>query len=287
VTLAEGETHADGARTLGFDVRLDDFRMEYYEQEGTPSSYESDVVLLADGREVGRGTATVNHQVTYHGTSLGQSSWGLSAVRLTVPGEPEALTTPLEQVPDEHGDGTAWVPAGQGNIHMLADGKAAIVVTNFAPESVEEDGELLGMTGEYPRSPAVAVQLITSIDDGKHETHDLGWIGLGKARTMAGHTVRFDDLVYVSTLSARRDPGLPLVWAGFILVSLGMIITFYVRPRAFLVELRPAGPVTEVRTAPAGRELLEADRHLIEAACGSPLRALQAAPRSATPTRRG
>jgi cytochrome c biogenesis protein ResB len=90
--------------------------------------------------------------------------------------------------------------------------------------------------------------------------------------------VRFDDLVYVSTLSVRKDPGLPLVWLGFILVSLGMALMFYVRPRAFLVEVAAADQSQEgaVRVAPMGREFAESDRRIIESVCGARLAPMSA-----------
>lgn len=275
VTLVEGETlgTTDRDMALPFAVRLDDFRMDYYAETASPSSYESDITLLTDSAEVGKGTATVNSQVKYHGIALGQSSWGISGLRLTVRNddqEQDPVVFSVAEAPGPHGQ-QQWA-LDQERVALLEPGASALVAENFVADAFERDGEIVGSLGYYPRNPAVRLSLVSGLDSGEHEFQDLGWLRLGEETQRGGYTLRFDDLVYTSTLSIRKDPGLPLVWAGFILITLGMIVTFYVRPRTFLVELDPAeAGTTLVRVAPAGRELLEADRKAVQAASGAEL----------------
>ncbi len=272
VTIVEGETQQDADGKLGCDIRLDDFRMDYYRGTDQPSSYESDVVLLSGGSEVARGTATVNRQVVYHGLALGQASWGLAGVRLTVKGHDgreHTVRLALSEVAGPHGE-SAWAFDEAGRVAMVGDdGEAAVAGVEFVPDT--QSGS------QYPKSPAVSVQLATGLGAKEHSIDDLGLVPQGEERTVKGYTVRFDDLIYVSTLSARRDPGLPLVWIGFILVSLGMAVMFYVRPRAFLIEVDGSGEAAAVRVALAGRELAESDRRLIESACEARLAPMAAA----------
>jgi cytochrome c biogenesis protein len=272
LTFAEGETFADPDGKLGFAVRLDDFRMDFYEGTDQPSSYESDIVLLDGEKELTKGTATVNRQVVYRGVSFGQASWGLAGIGLTVTGpdgKAEPADLPLSEMPGPHGD-TTWGFDDQSRIAMLGDQKTALVGMGFVPDTQS--------MSTYPKHPAVTVQVVTGLTAKDHEVHDVGTVGLGEERSAGGYRVRFDDLVYVSTLSVRKDPGLPLVWLGFILVSLGMALMFYVRPRAFLVEVAAADQSQEgaVRVAPMGREFAESDRRIIESVCGARLAPMSA-----------
>ncbi|MGQ9732309.1 MAG: cytochrome c biogenesis protein ResB [Candidatus Zipacnadales bacterium] len=279
VTLVEGEIFPDEDEKLGFAIRLDDFRMDFYEETGTPSSYESDLTLLVGGREVKWGTATVNRQVTYRGIALGQSSWALAGVRLTVENEHGAtdeILLQLSELPGAHGN-PIWNFEGMRGVGIVSEGHTAVVGTAFLSDVVERDGSIIGLESQYPRNPAVALQLATDVRGGEPQFHNLGWLKLGESASGAGYTVRFDDLVYVSTLSARRDPGLPFVWTGAILTSLGMIVVFYVRPRTFLIESKPGDDqgITQIRVVSASRDLMSTDRRLIERACEmklSPLR---------------
>jgi len=285
LTIVEGQTHLDEDGKLGFDVRLDDFRMDRYEETNAPRDYRSEVVLLVNGREVKRGTATVNSQVKYRGVALGQANWGLVGVLVSVTdkeGRKETVPFALAEAATADGS-TAWVLEDAQRGVALAGRRAGLMAVDFEADAVEDQGRIIGSASQYPWQPAVALQLVTGVDTGKHQFHDLGWVRMGEQKSVEGYTVRFDDLVYRSTLSARRDPGLPFVWAGFILVSLGMIVTFYVRPRAFLIEVADGseGREAQVRVAPAGREVNEADRGIIEAACGARL-----SPRAPRRTRR-
>ncbi len=275
ITLAEGETlgATDREVALPFEVRLDDFRMEYYAETGTPSSYESDITLLTDGAEVLKGTSTVNSQVSHKGMALGQSSWGIAGIRLTVQsddGPQDPVVFSVGDAPGPHGE-QQWA-LGRDRVALLEPGTLALVAENFVADAFEQDGEIVGSLGHYPRNPAVQLSGVSGLDSGEHEFHDLGWLRLGGETQYEDYGIRFDDIVYTSTLSVRKDPGLPFVWLGFILVSVGMIVTFYIRPRTFLVELDPVEPETTlIRVAPAGRQLLEADRRAIEAATGAEL----------------
>jgi cytochrome c biogenesis protein len=273
LTLTEGETRevSDRDLPLPFPVRLDDFRMEYYPETGAPSSYESDITLFAGETAVKTDTATVNSQVRDRGVSFGQSEWGISGVRVAVrsgPNSEEEITFPIAEAAGHHG-GSSWTLDEQGCVAFLDGNTSALVAEYFVADAFEREGEIVGSASHYPRRPAVLLTVVSGLDSGEHEFHSLGWLRPDGELTHQGYVIRFDDIVYNSTLSVRKDPGLLLVWVGFVLISLGMIVAFYVQPRSFLVEVdSPAdGRPTRLRVAPAGRQLLEADRRAIEARC--------------------
>ena len=44
------------------------------------------------------------------------------------------------------------------------------------------------------------------------------------------YQVSYDPETLASTLEVTRDPGVPLVFAGFILLPIGVALAFYVKP---------------------------------------------------------
>ena len=49
------------------------------------------------------------------------------------------------------------------------------------------------------------------------------------------------DSKYYTGLQVSKDPGVPVVWAGFILIILGLFITFFASHRRYWIRIAPAG----------------------------------------------
>ncbi|HJN18742.1 MAG TPA: cytochrome c biogenesis protein ResB, partial [Armatimonadota bacterium] len=271
IQIVEGETHVDSDDVFGFDVRLDDFRMDWYEDSGRPSTYESDVVLLVGDEEVKSGTATVNSPIKHSAIQFGQSSWGLSGLKMRITGpdgETIISTLPTAMAPTQH-DGRGWDLDPQQRFVRFADDQAAVFATEFVLDAFEEDGEMKGSwSTSDPRNPAIQLQGIWGLDGEDHQFDELGWVYVGEEAKFHGYTIKFDDIVYMSALSVRRDFGIPFVWSGFILVSLGMIVMFYIQPRSFLVHVTEDSGEAGVYVASHERVFADADRKLIEDAAG-------------------
>jgi len=91
VTIPEGKRtevvflqSGDGyyVQQLGFAVENKDFRIRHY-NTGQPRSFESDLVILEDGKEVKEKTVSVNDPLTYKGVSLYQASFSDGGSRLS------------------------------------------------------------------------------------------------------------------------------------------------------------------------------------------------------------
>jgi hypothetical protein len=55
----------------------------------------------------------------------------------------------------------------------------------------------------------------------------LGWLLVGDTVHTTVGDVSFVGVTQASGLGVRRDPGVPLVWAGFIGCLLGLVLMFY------------------------------------------------------------
>ncbi len=68
--------NSDGARDMGFSLRLDDFAIDYYPGTDTPSDYRSQVTVLdRDGKEVKTAQISMNHILSYRGYRFYQTSY--------------------------------------------------------------------------------------------------------------------------------------------------------------------------------------------------------------------
>ena len=75
VTLFGGK----GTEKLGFDVRCDDFTVEFYET-GMPKEYKTDLTIIDDEKKVVSGTMRVNHPFIYKGLKFCQATYGIAGV---------------------------------------------------------------------------------------------------------------------------------------------------------------------------------------------------------------
>jgi cytochrome c biogenesis protein len=90
VTLAEGSSAniaflqlRDGylVQPLPFSIELKDFRIEHYES-GQPKSFESDLVIRAEGEEPVTSTIAVNHPLIHKGYAIYQASFSDGGTRM-------------------------------------------------------------------------------------------------------------------------------------------------------------------------------------------------------------
>ena len=209
-------------------VMLKDFWMKFDDGTGAVSSYISEVVFQdAAGRSEAR--IEVNRPANFRGCQFQQVGWGLAGVwvEITDPeGETIQRVLPLRQTEGTGGQ-RSWEPVPGHNIIELEGEDAALVVTIYYPEAVAaatEHGIDVQPTGEYPRRQFALLRGVTGIKDGEHQFVEVGWVGDGAEVRWQGWTVKLGDPVFYSVFGVRRDPGLPFVWTGFLLVTVAVMV---------------------------------------------------------------
>ena len=215
VVITEGETATamvrnDPRRTvvpLGFGVRLDSFRVEFY-PNGTPKEYESTLTFLQDDTIVRNGVSVrVNHPTTYAGLTFYQASYGVDddTSRAVVQVHRQESGIPPVTLQLARGQ-AAVIPGTDARIGFMkyADGGAGMgegILTVFFPANAPPQSFWL-----FSRPGA--------------ETQKVG-----------DYIVRLTEISrrYYAGLQISRDPGVPLFWIGGSLLILGMMITFLFR----------------------------------------------------------
>ncbi len=222
-------------RPLPFALRCDGTGQENY-PDGTPKKWWSKLTVLEDGREVLRKEIVVNDPLVTHGIRFYQSGYGqtgdVESVLLNVNTGAEIKQISLRpKQPVQLGDG------------------ASVNMTQFIPDFVARDGEIYARSKD-PVNPAIRLE----ITDAKQAKSNV-WL-LPAMRQQTGNSpykFEFADMQMAAFtgLQVSHEPGQWLVWAGCLLMALGLVMAFYmVHQRYWTIAIESKnGPALWIGTA--------------------------------------
>ena len=198
---------------LGFQVRCDNFEVEFYDGGGRPKEFSSDLVVLENGKEVYKKTIEVNDPLTWNGITFYQSSYG---------------------------------PAGNGVFRMKVTpkGGAPFEVTGQEGEHVSlPNGGSFAITGyaQTYQNFGPAVQMHVNSPDGQHGNPFVVLQSFAGFDAKRGGDYAFDllgyDQKYYTGLQVAKDPGVEIVWLGCTLMVLGTMAAFFLSHRRIWVTV--------------------------------------------------
>jgi cytochrome c biogenesis protein len=166
-----------------------------YTPEGAVDQFYSDLsVLDVAGEEVDRKTIFVNQPLRYKGVTLYQADWGIAAIRVRFNNSP-VLELPMSLL-DTGGKGRLWGTW----IPTKPDLSAGVSV-------VAKD--LQGTVLIYDSQGA----LLTTLRE-------------GLSTQVNGVTLAIVEVVGSTGLQIKADPGIPLVYAGFGFLMVGVVVSY-------------------------------------------------------------
>ena len=233
VNIAEGES-ASSIRLrnkpqmlqLGFTIRCDDYTESYYEN-GAPKEFRSSLTILEDGKPVVSKDIIVNDPLRYKGVSIYQASRG---------------QLPSNEV-----------------ILSFTSNKSGKTYRNNA--KINQPIELAENLGTF--------ELKEFTQAAQFKGHDIGQAFVGVLTPPAGDRVKitlptrfpsFDKMRrgnvviavvehvprFFTGLQVAKDPGVWVVYTGFILMIIGCYITFFMSHQQICLEAAAVGKNTEV-----------------------------------------
>lgn len=227
----------DGAkRTIPFSIRCDGTGEETY-ADGSPKRWWSKLAVVESGREMSRKEIVVNDPLVYQGVRFYQASYGrtgkldqiiLNAAPANGTGAPQEISLAMNQT-------------------VALDADTSVQLVEFIPDFVVQDGRV------YARSNDVvnpAVHMIVTSKKAKSSVNV--WLPqMPGIDENASSPYIFDpkDLktgLYTG-LQVSHEPGQWAVWAGVVLMAIGLTFVFYVVHTRFWVV-----PVVDAR----GRTML-------------------------------
>jgi len=195
---------------------------------GRFTDFTTDLAVYQGGREIARKIIRVNDPLSAGGYTFHQNFFG-PAIDLTVRARAGGLLwsgpVPLDAT-------ASGLPTGQ----LVVPGRNAVIQL------------VMAKPGTATPLFVVAVRP-TAIDAAgnptAYQTLFQGLAGPGDSAAPDGvdFDVKVDAISAYSGIIARRDPGAPIVWASFLLLVLGLAITFYFPRRRVWARVAPAGDV--------------------------------------------
>lgn len=175
-------------------VRVNRFWIDYT-PEGNVDQFYSDLSVIDDrGQELKRKTIFVNEPLRYRGVTLYQTSWGIAGVKVQLNNSP-IFRLPMALL-DTQGEGKlwgTWIPTkpdlSEGVSLLARDLQGTMLVYGV-------DGKLL--TAIRPGMP-------TEVN---------------------GITLKIIELIGSTGLQIKADPGIPIVYTGFSLLMLGVMMSY-------------------------------------------------------------
>lgn len=216
---------------LNFQVKCEKFEVEYYENSAVPKAYRSYIRIFEDGKPVkvnGKEEVLieVNEPFSYRGISFYQATYGFQPTE-----NAEFRFTFIDKAGNK-----MPVKAKLEEKFTLPNSTVKASVIDFSPAlGIDEQGRLFNLTTEMI-NPAV---LVLFEEGNKKDEH---WIlkKIPETWETPYGTLKFEELwgAHFTGLQVRKDPGVPFIYIGSILMSIGLFISLFLRPIRFYVTVR-------------------------------------------------
>ncbi len=249
VNIPEGEAidtirlrNSGRIHRLDFQIRCDNFSMTVYET-GTPKEYRSSLSIVEGEKVVKQKEIIVNDPLHYRGINIFQSSYGklppeqMQPKNMPQTGPQESYT--LNFTSRESGlSYSANAPVGKPI--TIPEGLGKFVVMAY-----EADATFRGMdvgsalTGILTPSKGEAVEILLPLKFANFDKMRGGDIFITVAsRQQEKFSPQSPDKErYYTGLQVTRDPGVWLVYTGFILMISGCFVTFYISHRQVCIVI--------------------------------------------------
>jgi cytochrome c biogenesis protein len=223
---------------IGFEIRCDNFNVDFYGKSDMPKEYRSWLTVFQDGKEILKKSIAVNDPLTYRGITFYQSSYGIVPNSL---GQGIFIFNTVTQ------DGkTTTINPRLGETFQIPGTAMSARVIDFSPAlRLDEHGHAVTYANQMS-NPAALIQF----SEGGKNTFS-GWILKRHPETWQlpdGSRFEFIDYwgVEFTGLQVRKDPGVWVVYFGCIAMSLGLFIAFFMSHRKLWIKLLEEKNMTRV-----------------------------------------
>jgi cytochrome c biogenesis protein len=214
---------------LDFEIRCDDFDVSFYDT-GAPKEFRSSLTILEQGREVVKKDIIVNDPLRYKGVNMFQSSYGQlpsDKLVLSFTSTKTGMIYSMDASPNQ----LLTIPEKLGTFVLKELRRSA----KF--KSIDIGDAYVGILTPPNGDP---VEIILPARFPSFDKMRKGEVVIAVAEQVQR---------FYTGLQVTRDPGVWVVYSGFILMIIGCYITFFMSHQQMYVELAASGKQTEVIVA--------------------------------------
>ncbi|MDZ8085193.1 MAG: cytochrome c biogenesis protein [Nostoc sp. DedQUE12b] len=178
-----------------WSVRVNRFWIDYTPSGGIDQFYSDMSVLNKQGEEIDHKKIFVNEPLRYHGITFYQTDWGIAGVRVQFNNSP-IFQLPMAQL-NTNGNGRiwgTWVPTKPD----LSEGVSLLAK------------DLQGMVLIYDATGKL-----------------VDTVRAGMFTEVNGVKLKILDVIGSTGLQIKADPGIPIVYTGFGLLMLGVVMSYF------------------------------------------------------------
>ena len=253
VNIAEGE-RADSIQlrnaaqrlALPFTIQCDDFDVQFYEGGQRPKEFRSSISIIKGGRTVYQKDIVMNDPLRYQGINIFQSSYG--------PMEPSAmdaenareLTENIELSLRSTASGMIYTLTTPLNRQLqLPEDLGALTIEGYTPNA-RFRGMAVGPSLKATLTPREGdpQSILLPLNHPDFDAMRRGTLVISVANAGA-----FIQKRYYTGLQVTRDPGVWLVYSGFILMIVGCVVVFFMSHQRLVVAVQPDGTGLKVTVA--------------------------------------
>jgi cytochrome c biogenesis protein len=255
---------------LGFTVKCNWYETKYYEGMDMPQEFQSELVIIENGKEVLKKNIEVNSPLIYKGITFYQSSYGM------VPNAEGYFILSLKP----NGGQQKTYTLRFGDTFEIPGTGITGTIADFSPALGRDPrtGQL-STYSENMVNPAIAIKFNMPGQEGF-----TGWVFKRYPQTgilPGGHEVKFDDYwgVEYTGLQVSRDPGVWFIYIACIIMTLGLYVTFFASHKKIWIHLAyessgDKGPVSISVGGNASRNRLAFENE-IDNICSRALQAIE------------
>ncbi|MGD8367364.1 MAG: cytochrome c biogenesis protein ResB [Desulfobacterales bacterium] len=267
VNIPEGETvntirlrNSNQTAVLPFSVRCDDFSVTFY-ASGEPKEFRSSLTIIEDGKPVLQKNVIVNDPLRYRGINFFQSSYG----EMKEPMQPRRAQPPTGAVLifTSRESGMAYEQKlAIGDSVQIPEGGGTFRLESYEPEADfmgQPIGEAFKGTLTPPEGEPVEVLLPLRFSNFDKMRKGATIISVAAVEPEAAK-VSPPEKRYYTGLQVTKDPGVWIVYVGFILMIVGCFVTFFMSHQQICVEVVAEGEGSRLFLAGAASR----NRHSLE-----------------------
>ncbi len=187
-----------------WSVKVNRFWIDYTEGGDIDQFYSDLSVIRDDGEELARETIHVNKPLRYDGVTLYQTNWGIAAAQV------QLNNSPIFQLPvaklDTIGAGNiwgTWIPTkpdmSTGVSMLIKDMQGTALI-------YDQQGDLTSA------------------------------IRIGQSVPIDGINIKLIDIIGSTGLQIKADPGVPIVYTGFALLMIGVVMSYFSHSQIWALE---------------------------------------------------